>query len=41
MASMREVETAYRLNAAVFATADEMLGTLLDVIQPENRSSTR
>jgi flagellar basal body rod protein FlgG len=34
MVSMNEVESAYRLNAAVFATADEMLKTLIDVIQP-------
>lgn len=37
MVSLKEVELAYRLNAAVFAAADEMLGSLLDAIHPETR----
>lgn len=37
MVSMAEAESAYRLNAAVLATADDMLGTLLDMIHPDDR----
>lgn len=37
MVSMNEVALAYRLNAAVLATADDMLGTLLDMIPPDKR----
>lgn len=32
--SLKEVELAYKLNAAVIKTADEMLGTLLDMLDP-------
>ncbi|HEX2843215.1 flagellar basal body rod C-terminal domain-containing protein [Hyphomicrobium sp.] len=37
MVSLKEVELAYRMNAAVIATASEMLDSLLDVINPEKR----
>lgn len=37
MVSLKEVELAYRMNAAVIATADEMLDSLLDMIDPEAR----
>lgn len=32
--SLKEVELAYKLNAAVIKTADEMLGSLLDMLDP-------
>jgi flagellar basal-body rod protein FlgC len=32
MVSLKEVELAYKMNAAVIRTADEMLGTLLDAV---------
>lgn len=35
MVSLKEVELAYRMNAAVVATTSEMLDSLLDVINPE------
>jgi flagellar basal-body rod protein FlgC len=34
LVSLKEVELAYKLNAAVIKTADEMLGTLLDMLDP-------
>ncbi len=35
--SLKEVELAYKLNAAVIKTADEMLGTLLDMLDPAEK----
>jgi flagellar basal body rod protein FlgC len=37
MVSLKEVELAYKMNAAVIAAADEMLDSLLDAIHPEDR----
>jgi flagellar basal body rod protein FlgC len=35
MVSLKEVEMAYRMNAAVIATADEMFDALLDMIDAD------
>jgi flagellar basal body rod protein FlgG len=32
-----EAEQAYRMNAAVLKTADDMLGTLLDAVDPDEK----
>ncbi len=37
MVSLKEVELAYRMNAAVIATTGEMLDSLLDAINPDKR----
>lgn len=37
MVSLKEVELAYRMNAAVIATADEMLDSLPDAVSPRER----
>lgn len=37
MISLKEVELAYRMNAAVIATAAEMTDALLDAVHPEKR----
>jgi flagellar basal body rod protein FlgC len=37
--SLKEVELAYKLNAAVIKTADEMLGSLLDMLDPPDQRS--
>lgn len=37
MVTMREAELAYRMNAAVIATAGDMLDALLDAIDPPAR----
>jgi flagellar basal body rod protein FlgG len=37
MVSLKEVEAAYKMNAAVIETADEMFSSLLDAIDPETR----
>ena len=37
MVSLKEVELAYKMNAAVIATADEMFDALLDTIHPKDR----
>jgi flagellar basal-body rod protein FlgC len=37
MVSLKEVELAYKMNAAVIATADEMFDALLDAIHPKDR----
>jgi flagellar basal body rod protein FlgC len=35
--SLKEVDLAYKLNAAVIRTADEMLGSLLDRVDPPEK----
>lgn len=35
--SLKEVELAYRMNAAVISTANEMAETLLDAVHPDKR----
>jgi len=37
LVSLKEVELAYRMNAAVLSTASEMLETLLDAVSPQKR----
>lgn len=37
MVSLKEVELAYKMNAAVIATADDMFDALLDAIHPEEK----
>lgn len=37
MVSLKEVELAYRMNAAVIETADDMLGSLLETVDREQR----
>lgn len=37
MVSLKEVELAYKMNAAVIATADEMFDALLDTIHPDDK----
>jgi flagellar basal-body rod protein FlgC len=37
LVSLKEVELAYKLNAAVIKTADAMLGSLLDMLDPPNQ----
>lgn len=37
MVSLKEVEAAYKMNAAVIETAGEMFDSLLDAIDPETR----
>lgn len=37
LVGLKEVETAYRLNAAVIRTADAMLEALFDALGPERR----
>ncbi|MGE3231746.1 MAG: hypothetical protein AB7J30_20140, partial [Hyphomicrobium sp.] len=37
LASLKEVELAYRMNLAVIATASEMVDSLLDAVQPDDR----
>lgn len=37
MVSLKEVELAYRMNAAVIETADDMLGSLLEMVDREQR----
>ena len=37
MVSLKEVELAYKMNAAVIATADEMFDALLDAIHPDDK----
>jgi len=37
LASLKEVELAYRMNLAVIATASDMLDSLLDAVHPDNR----
>ena len=35
--SLKDVELAYRMNAAVISTANEMAETLLDAVHPDKR----
>lgn len=37
MVSLKEVELAYRMNAAVISTASDMFDSLLDAIHPDKR----
>lgn len=38
MVSLKDVELAYKMNAAVISTAAEMLDSLLDAVDPDQRS---
>ena len=37
MVSLKEAELAYRMNAAVIKTADDVLQSLLDAVDPDRR----